>query len=236
MAKSKSTKAQQASAFDGLDQDEQEQLAIIKASLQTIVHYFGRMAKLFGAVNDPRVPYLITYPLEALAFAGVLMYLCRLGARRQIALMFRRNGVGLSLIFTGIARIIVGGVAKQISKGYRVINIAIGVISIIGGIFAIANPITAIATLIWIVSIFILIHGLGLIASGIVSKGVDKGSRVSGIVLGGIAVAFASILLAYPGLALVMMIIFLSLGLLFNGIASVVSGITGNRIMQPLAK
>jgi hypothetical protein len=55
--------------FEGLDQDEQEQLAIIKATLQTIAHYFGRMAKLFGAVNDPRVPYLITYPLEALAFA-----------------------------------------------------------------------------------------------------------------------------------------------------------------------
>jgi hypothetical protein len=144
--------------------------------------------------------------------------------------------LGLSLIFTGIARIIVGGVAKQISKGYRGINIAIGVISIIGGIFAIANPIAAVETLIWIVSIFILIHGLGLIASGIVSKGVDKGSRVSGIVLGGIAVAFASILLAYPELFAGMVIIFLSLGLLFNGIASVISGITGNRIMQPLSK
>ena len=144
--------------------------------------------------------------------------------------------LGLSLIFTGIARIIVGGVAKQISKGYRGINIAIGVISIIGGIFAIANPITTIATLIWIVSIFILIHGLGLIGSGIVSRGVDKGSRFSGIVLGGIAVAFASILLAYPELFAGMVIIFLSLGLLFNGIASVISGITGNRIMQPLAK
>ena len=92
MAKSKSTKVQQASVFNGLDQDEQKQLAIIKASLQTIRHYFGRMAKLFGAVDDPRVPYLITYPLQVLAFVGVLMFLCRLGARRQIALMFRRNG------------------------------------------------------------------------------------------------------------------------------------------------
>jgi len=92
MAKSKSTKVQQASVFNGLDQDEQKQLAIIKASLQTIRHYFGRMAKLFGAVDDPRIPYLITYPLQVLAFVGVLMFLCRLGARRQIALMFRRNG------------------------------------------------------------------------------------------------------------------------------------------------
>ena len=171
---------------------------------------------ILGAITIALATFVISNPETTLAILVILL--------------------GLSLIFTGIARIIVGGVAKQISKGYRAINIAIGVISIIGGIFAIANPIAAIETLIWIVSIFILIHGLGLIASGIVSKGVDKGSRFSGIVLGGIAVAFASILLAYPGLALVMMIILLSMGLLFNGIASVVSGITGNRIMQPLAK
>jgi hypothetical protein len=92
MANPKVTKAQQASVFDDLDQDAQEQLAIIKASLQTIHHYFGRMETLFGEVDDPRVPYLITYPLEALAFAGMLMFLCRLEARRQIALMFRGNG------------------------------------------------------------------------------------------------------------------------------------------------
>jgi hypothetical protein len=32
------------------------------------------------------------YPLEALGFTGMLMFLCRLEARRQIALMFRGNG------------------------------------------------------------------------------------------------------------------------------------------------
>ena len=171
---------------------------------------------ILGAITIALAVFIISNPETTLAILVILL--------------------GLSLIFTGIARIIVGGVAKQISKGYRGINIAIGVISIIGGIFAMANPITAIATLIWIVSIFILIHGLGLVASGIVSRGVDKGSRVSGMVLGGIAVAFASILLAYPELFAGMVIIFLSLGLLFNGIASIVSGITGNRVMQPLVK
>jgi len=82
----------QTAVFGDMDQDEQEQLEIIKASLQTIKHYFGWMAELFGSVDDPRISYLVTYPLEVLAFAGVLMFLCRLGARRQIALMFRRNG------------------------------------------------------------------------------------------------------------------------------------------------
>jgi len=43
-------------------------------------------------VHDPRDPNLITYPLVAVCFAGVLMFLCRLGARRQIKHMFRDNG------------------------------------------------------------------------------------------------------------------------------------------------
>jgi len=75
-----------------LDRDEQEQLAIINACMSTVHHFFGGFGELFGAVQDPRVPNLITYPLESLTFAGTLMFLCRLGARRQIAHMFRHNG------------------------------------------------------------------------------------------------------------------------------------------------
>ncbi len=81
MAKSRSMQEDQTAVFSDMDQDEQEQLEIIKASLQTIKHYFGWMAELFGSVDDPRISYLVTYPLEVLAFAGVLMFLCRLGAR-----------------------------------------------------------------------------------------------------------------------------------------------------------
>ena len=142
--------------------------------------------------------------------------------------------LGIALVVIGVSRIIVGGVAKQASGKSRGISIATGVISIIGGAFAIANPIEAIGTLIWIVSIIILVHGLGLIGSGITSRGADKGSRISGIVLGAIAVGFAGILLAYPGLVLVMMIIFMAIGLFANGIASVISGITGNKMMRPI--
>ncbi len=140
--------------------------------------------------------------------------------------------LGIALIMVGISKIIEGGLAQS-TKVSRGINIGIGIISIIGGIFALANPVAAIATLIWIISIFILIHGLGLIASGISTRDSTKGSRIGTMILGAIAVGFASILLASPGLALVMMIMFLSLGLLFNGIASILSGITGNRRISP---
>ena len=74
------------------DEDQREQFSLIESFLTTIHHFFGRFDELFGRVDDPRVPELITYPLASLAFAGVSMYLCRLGARRQVAHLFRHNG------------------------------------------------------------------------------------------------------------------------------------------------
>lgn len=75
-----------------LDQNEQEQLALIHALVVTAHHFFGSFAQLFHPIHDPRVPYLITYPLDTMCFAGTLMFLCRLGARRQINNLFRSNG------------------------------------------------------------------------------------------------------------------------------------------------
>ena len=75
-----------------LDPDEREQLALIRTLVVTVHHFFNGFALLFCPVPDPRVPYLITYPLASICFTGVLMFVCRLGSRRQINNMFRSNG------------------------------------------------------------------------------------------------------------------------------------------------
>jgi hypothetical protein len=92
MAKPSTAAKQYALVSADMDQDEQKQLSIIYASLKSTRHYFGEFADLFHAVHDPRNPDLITYPMGAVGFAGVLMFLCRLGARRQINHMLRGNG------------------------------------------------------------------------------------------------------------------------------------------------
>lgn len=74
------------------DEQQQEQFSILNVFLTTFYHFFGDFGALFQSVDDPRRPELILYPLAALAFAGVLMYLCHLGARRRIAHLFRENG------------------------------------------------------------------------------------------------------------------------------------------------
>jgi hypothetical protein len=75
-----------------LDADIQKQVAIFKAFAVTVQHFFGGFTGLFRDVNDPRHPAHITYPLPALMSTGVLMYLLRLGARRQVGNLLRKNG------------------------------------------------------------------------------------------------------------------------------------------------
>ena len=74
------------------DADEQEQVALLQTFLTTVHHFFGSFAHLFAGITDPRRPELITYPLPALLFAGLLLFVCRLGARRQIQHLLRGNG------------------------------------------------------------------------------------------------------------------------------------------------
>jgi len=76
---------------DPVDRDEKEQQKIVEALIATFQHFFGSWRTLFSGVSDPRAPRRITYPLSALAFSGILMFLFRLQARREIALKLRNH-------------------------------------------------------------------------------------------------------------------------------------------------
>jgi len=74
-----------------LDTDIEEQASVFKAFLMTVKHFFGGFDRLFQDVSDPRHSAYITYPLPALMTTGVLMFLLRLGARRQVGNLLRKN-------------------------------------------------------------------------------------------------------------------------------------------------
>jgi len=74
------------------DEDIQEQQAILKAMLGTITHFFGSWQAIFAGVTDGRNPNLITYPVAQLLCTGVLLYVFRLGSRRQVQYQLRENG------------------------------------------------------------------------------------------------------------------------------------------------
>lgn len=66
------------------DEDAQKQLEHLNALLGTVKHYFGGFARLFAPVHDQRNPNQSYYPLVELLFAGTLLFLCRLGSRREL--------------------------------------------------------------------------------------------------------------------------------------------------------
>lgn len=74
------------------DEHARQQIALIKSLLVTVHHFFGGFTRLLGSVTDPRHPVYITYPLPSVLATGALMFLLRLGARRQVNLMLRQNG------------------------------------------------------------------------------------------------------------------------------------------------
>ena len=86
-------KSQKTILFDEANQDQEldDQRAMLNAFTGTLDHFFGGWRRVFKGIGDGRNPARITYPLEGLLSAGVLMFLFRLGARRQINYQLRGN-------------------------------------------------------------------------------------------------------------------------------------------------
>ncbi|MCA9506900.1 MAG: transposase family protein [Myxococcales bacterium] len=75
-------------------QQEQEQSKVIEIFLLTVTHFFSGFKHLFIGINDPRQQHKCNYSLVSLMFVGVLMFITRLGSRRQINHLLRENGPG----------------------------------------------------------------------------------------------------------------------------------------------
>jgi len=140
--------------------------------------------------------------------------------------------LGISFLVVGISSIIIGISRRSDLKSTRAIHIGIGIVAIIGGFFILAHPIAALATLIWFISIFVFIYAAGLIASGFARYNLGKGARIARIIIGVIVLILSGLLLEYPGFALSMMIIFLSINLLIQGIERIISGAIGYGIVR----
>lgn len=74
-----------------LELSQQQMQTLLHSALATTTHFFGPPARYLAGVEDPRAPAKVVYPLPCLLFTGLLMFLCQLAARRQIALKFRDN-------------------------------------------------------------------------------------------------------------------------------------------------
>jgi len=132
-----------------LELSQQQMQTLLHIALATITRFLGPPDRSPAGVDDPRDPDRIIYPLPCLLFTGLLMFLCHLAARRQIALKFRDNppsavnfarlfgveeaphGVTLNCAFKNIdpfqaqecvTRLVEILIRKKVLEGYRLLD------------------------------------------------------------------------------------------------------------------
>lgn len=105
--------------------DAETQTQLIHSFLKTIEHFFGGVEQLFAAVHDPRDATHIVYPQPLLAFVGMLMFCCHLGARRQIAEQLRDNAASAEkfLELFGVPRCPHGDSLNEWCKRVKVVEV-----------------------------------------------------------------------------------------------------------------
>ena len=114
---------------------------------------------------------------------------------------------------------------KNVSKGIRILQIIVGIIAIALSIAVIINPGFGIEILVFLVSLTLLVVGIERVSIAFLPYIKKSSTRISNIVLGGLAIALSIIVIAFPIFTIGLLVTLLALGLLFIGAARIVHGV-----------
>jgi uncharacterized membrane protein HdeD (DUF308 family) len=110
----------------------------------------------------------------------------------------------------------------QKSPGWvRAVQVGLGALTIVLSILALVFPAITFVSIIWILAIVLFFVGIEQIIVGIFSPGK---SRWTSIGLGIIVLIFAGLAMAYPVAAALIIIIFIAIAFLVNGIGRIIEG------------
>lgn len=137
--------------------------------------------------------------------------------------------LSIVLLVAGIARILAGIFAKYLSDGLRAINVGAGILALVLAIVAMLYPQLATQVLIYLLSFALLIHGITRVVIGGFAKVFPSWLRGLLVVIGLVTIILSVVVFVYTTLGLLTLVFLLSIAFLLNGVARIVSGITGIR-------
>lgn len=137
--------------------------------------------------------------------------------------------LSITLLVIGIARLLVGIFAKYLSDGLRAINVGAGILALVLAIVAIIYPQLTTQVLIYLLSFALLIHGIVRVVIGGFAKVLPNWLQGLLVVIGLLTIALSVVVFISPEFGFLTLIFLLSIGFLLNGMARIISGITGIR-------
>lgn len=137
--------------------------------------------------------------------------------------------LSIVLLVVGIARIFGGIFAKYLSDGMRAVNVGIGILALVLGAIALLYTDLATQVLIYILSFALLLNGIARLVIGGFARLLPSWLRGLLTVVGLLTIILSVVVFVSPAFGELTLVLILSITFLLNGIARIVSGITGIR-------
>jgi uncharacterized membrane protein HdeD (DUF308 family) len=139
--------------------------------------------------------------------------------------------LAISLLMIGIANVTLGIAIRKMKGGIRAMNIGIGIISILVSGLMIVFPEFALGMTMFLFVFGLFAHAFGRFETGITSKESSKGIRAWNVAVGIITVSLLTAMIVVPGAFAITLIWYVSIVLLFNGAAMLVTGVQGKPVV-----
>jgi len=148
---------------------------------------------------------------------------------QELAILTLIFVLSIALLIIGIARVFGGIFAKYLSDGLRAVHVGTGILALVIAIVALLYTELATQMLIYLLSFALLIHGIARIVIGGFAKVFPSWLRGLLAVVGLLTIFLSVVVFISPAVGELTLVFLLSITFLFNGIARIVSGITGIR-------
>lgn len=132
-----------------------------------------------------------------------------------------------ALIVIGIRQVVMGVMARWRPSAIRALGVVAGLLALALGFVVLAYPGLGISTLVWVLYFGLFVFGITEIGIGVGARFLPAWQRGLFVAIGVVDLILAPVFLLMPSLAVLTLVILLSVGLVVNGISSVVSGAWG---------
>ena len=175
---------------------------------------------IFNSVNSVIGIIIISLSIIVLIFANVVI----------LSLMIL---LSIAVIFSGIGRIYNAFYNTQLNKFGKILKLITGIIALLMGglvlILTITVPSVSIILLISLIGYTFIIIGIARIFMGILMESYKKEYRIFLVMIGIITMIFAFTVVLFPALGYFVLITYISLTLMINGLTRIVFSLFGKK-------
>jgi uncharacterized membrane protein HdeD (DUF308 family) len=134
---------------------------------------------------------------------------------------------GVYLALWGAVALLNAVAREGMPTGVRIVGVLVGLLGLLTGMVLMVRPGHSVLTIVWLLGFWLGALGVLQFVRGIV----EPGGRIWNLLWGVIAIAAASILLAWPGIGLGTMIIVVSVSLILQGFLeiAIAAAVAGDR-------